>query len=284
VGVGLALVASLLWGTSDFLGGTLSRRVATVDVIAVSQLVAGAVLTAYVVATGAWHAPIGYLPWALAAGVAWMIAIAAFYTALAEGVMGVVAPIAACGVVVPVVAALVSGERPDRLEVLGVAAAVAGVVASCGPSLGRRGDRSLQTRPLALALLAAVLFGAEILFVAHGSRTSVPMTLLGMRVASVACVVVAVAVTGRPRPSVRPGSRAAVVALGVLDCAAISAYAVASRHGMVSLVALLASLYPVVTVVLARQLHAERLDRVQTLGVIAACSGAACIGLGSALT
>src|SRR4249920_4195266 len=109
----LALAASLLWGGSDFLGGTLSRRMATFDVLAFSQSAAAVLLAGYVVATGAWGTLDPALLWALAAGVAWTLGVGAFYSALAAGTMGVVAPIAACGVMVPVLAGLLAGDRPS---------------------------------------------------------------------------------------------------------------------------------------------------------------------------
>ena len=287
----LALAASLLWGGSDFLGGSLSRRMATFDVLALSQSSAAVLLTGYVVATGAWYTLDPALLWALAAGVAWTLGVGAFYSALATGTMGVVAPIAACGVMVPVLAGLVSGERPSPVQLLGIALGVAGAVAAAGPDLTARGPRSRHARPVLLATLTAVLFGVEILFLAKAGRASVPLTLVSMRLASLTCLGLAVAAMRRRlpgaarhacvRPEVVPAVSVAVgILLGSLDLLATAAYTAATRQGLVSLVAVAASLYPVVTVLLARQVHAERLRGVQSFGVAAACAGAVCIGLG----
>ena len=132
-----------------------------------------------------------------------------------------------------------------------------------------------------LAVLAAVLFGVEICCLARGSTASVAMTLVGMRISALGCTRWRSAPTRRPErpqlPRVRPvGSDVPGLALlGVLDVGATLAYALASRTGLMSLVAVLASSYPAVTVVLARQLHGERLRRIQVAGVVAVLAGAA---------
>jgi uncharacterized membrane protein len=102
----LALCASLLWGTSDFLGGTAARRLPATGVVLVSQAAALVGVLVVASATGAFGAATGYLGWALAAAVVGVVALVSFYAALAEGTMGVVAPIAALGVVVPVASVL----------------------------------------------------------------------------------------------------------------------------------------------------------------------------------
>ncbi|NAZ87329.1 EamA family transporter [Kineococcus indalonis] len=276
----LALLASALWGTSDFLGGTVSRRLRAVQVLAVSQALSCAVLLVVLGAglgrggagpTGAW------LGWSVLAGATWAGAMAALYTALARGTMGVVAPIAAGGTVLPVLLGLAAGERPAPLQLLGVAVALAGVVASAGPDL--RGGSRGQGGAIALALVAAVLFGVEVWAVARGSAASVTSTLLGMRVTS-AALVVAAALARRGAERVGPRDLPPLLALGVLDLAATAAYALASRGALVSVVAVLASLYPAVTVLLARQVHGERLRPVQAAGVVAVLAGAVCAGLG----
>ncbi|MCI2240345.1 EamA family transporter [Kineococcus sp. TRM81007] len=279
----LALLASALWGTSDFLGGTVSRRLRAVQVLAVSQVLSCAVLLAVLggsLGAGAGAPVASWLGWSLLAGVTWAGAMAALYTALARGTMGVVAPIAAGGAVLPVLLGLAAGERPAPVQLAGVAIAIAGVVASAGPDL--RGGAGRQGAAVALALLAAVLFGVEIWALARGSASSVPATLLGMRVTSAALVVAAaLARRGAQGPGrVQPRDLPLLLALGVLDLAATAAYALASRSALVSVVAVLASLYPAVTVLLARQVHGERLSRVQAAGVVVVLVGAVCAGLG----
>jgi drug/metabolite transporter (DMT)-like permease len=181
----LALLASLLWGTADYLGGTASRRLPVASVLAVSQLVALLGLLPLALVLGAYDEPRGFVLPGAAAGLCGVIGLAAFYRALALGTMGVVAPVAALGVVVPVGAGLLAGESPSPLQVGGILAALVGVVLASGPEL-RGGAGAL---PLLLAGVAALGFGAVLVLLAEGSGSggagAVVMTLLVMRVTSV---------------------------------------------------------------------------------------------------
>ncbi|MGZ4631088.1 MAG: EamA family transporter [Actinomycetes bacterium] len=280
----LALLSSLLWGSADFVGGTLSRRLPATVVVGASQAAGLVAITVVAALAGALGAPLGYLPWAVGAGLAGLIGLVCFYAALAAGTMGVVSPIAALGVVVPVVVGLARGERPGALQLLGITIAVAGVVLASGPELSGRAG----ARPLVLALIAAVGFGLALLFIAEGSQTSTLMTLVAMRATSVTVVAVGLAVVvGRSRrTSTTPGLHldrqqlGLVTLVGLGDVAANLTFGMASTRGLVSVVAVLGSLYPVVTVLLARVVHAERLGRAQAIGVASALAGVVLIGVG----
>jgi len=278
MGVVLALVSSALWGSSDFLGGTLSRRLPPVAVVLGSQCAAFVFLLPVVVVLGAPHDPHGWLVWGLAAGLIGPAALAAFYAALSIGTMGVVAPVSATGAVVPVVAGLLSGERPQPVQLAGIAAALVGVVLASGPEL--RGTREHTSRggarALGLALASALGFGLTLVAIAHGARYSVGMTLLTQRSVSVLLALVACAVVrGRTGLGRRDLPLLALVGLG--DVTANGLYALATRHGLIAVVSVCASLYPVATVLLARGVHHERLRPVQTVGVVCALAGVAAI-------
>src|SRR5215210_3345730 len=273
----LALLSSLLWGGADFLGGPISRRLPALLVVGASQLAGLLTVAVVAVAAGELDAPTGYLPWAVAAGFAGLGGLVAFYRALAMGTMGVVSPIAALGVVVPVAVGLARGERPGALQLLGIVVAVLGVVMASGPELSGRAG----AEPLLLAAAAAVGFGLALLFIAEGARTSTLMTLVTMRVTSVLVVtllLVSLARRARLRLSARDLPLIAVVGIG--DAAANLTFGWASTRGLVSVVAVLGSLYPVVTVLLARVVHHERLAPVQNIGVVAALAGVGLIATG----
>jgi drug/metabolite transporter (DMT)-like permease len=270
----LALAASAFWGASDFMGGAVSRRLAAFDVIFVSQALAVLILGFAAFATGAWTAPAEYVPWAIAAGVVGVLSVGAFYQALATGTMGVVAPIAASGVIVPLVVGVAQGNRVGAGQIAGIALAVAGVIAVSGPDL-----QQTSVRPIVLAVLAAAGFGAGVVFIAQASRTNVVMSLLTLRITSVGCLAVA-AVALRRRPKVSRADLPSLAVIGIFDLAANAAYASSTTRGTLSLVAVLASLYPAVTVLLARQLHSERLTSVQAGGATAAVLGAVLIAAG----
>jgi len=277
VSASLAMTASLLWGTSDYLGGRLSSRLPASTVVALSQFVAAVLMGGFVLATGGWTADAGHLGLAAGAGALWAVGIGAFYRALAEGTAGVVAPVASCGALVPVVVGLARGERPGALQALGVGIALVGVVCCGGPDVRPGPGRAVG--PLLLAGVAALAFGGEVSLLAGVSGDSIPMTLLVMRLVAVVLVGGSV-LAGRALVAPARADAALLAALGVLDVVAMLAYLLAARGSALSLVAVLASLYPAVTVLLARRLDVERLLKVQVFGVSATLAGAACLAAG----
>src|SRR5579875_1588869 len=148
MGTLLALLSSALWGTSDFLGGTASRRLPAVGVVVVSEAAGMLGVLVVALATGAYDAPTGYLGWGLLGAVSGVVGITAFYRALATGTMGVIAPIAATGVIVPVAVGLVGGDRPSALQDAGVVVAIVGVVLASGPELRGGDQRAASVAPL----------------------------------------------------------------------------------------------------------------------------------------
>jgi drug/metabolite transporter (DMT)-like permease len=268
----LALLSSLLWGLSDFLGGTASRRLPVASVLGVSQLVGLVALTGLALATGALDTSRTYLLPAVAAGAVGVCALGMFFRALSIGTMGVVAPVAALGVAVPVVVGLARGEHPSALQVVGIVVAVLGVVLASGPELSGSGTGGPQA--LLLAVGAALGFGVVILFVAEASEGPdsglVVMTLVTMRLTSVCLLTLLLLATVRRRGwelDVRRSDLPLLAVTGAADAAANGTYAFASRSSLLSVAAVLASLYPVVTALLAYRVLGERLRRVQVAGV-----------------
>jgi drug/metabolite transporter (DMT)-like permease len=278
MGTLFALLSSLLWGTSDFLGGTASRRLPPMGVVAVSEAVGLIGPLAVAVAYGDFGAPTGYIGWALLAAAAGTAGIVAFYRALATGTMGVVAPLAALGVVVPVVVGLGQGDRPSLLQGVGIAVGVIGVVLASGPELAADDRTKLAAAmPLLLACVAAVGFGLVFVALDHGARSSTVMTLVVMRSASVVLLVVVAGFTGFEQLKVGVRDVPMLAVIGGCDVGANATFAYATEHGLLSVVSVLSSLYPAVTVILARSVHAERLSPIQLVGVLAALVGVALI-------
>lgn len=277
----LALLSSLLWGSADFLGGTVSRRHRAALVVGVSQAVGLVAVVVVAAAAGSFGDDTGYVPWAVLSGLAGVVGLVSFYAALAAGTMGVVSPIAALGVVVPVLVGVARGERPGTLQVVGIVVAIAGVVLASGPELSGRAG----ARPLVLAGVAAVGFGLALLSIAEGSKSSTLMTLVTMRATSVTLLTTALLVAlarGFPRRELRLGrvDLLLVALVGLGDVSANLTFGLASTRGLVSVVAVLGSLYPVVTVLLARVLHGERLGAAQSVGVTGALVGVVLIAVG----
>jgi drug/metabolite transporter (DMT)-like permease len=221
--------------------------------------------------------------WGLAAGAGSGFALLLFYRGLAEGAMSVVAPIAACGAVIPVLAAPLRGELPSALGVLGIVAAVAGVVlVSRTPDPGQH-PSGRPVRVLAMALGAALGFGLYFVFVDAGTATAgaSPLWVVAGGRTSSLLVLVTIALAGRRAEATWPGRRIVPVALvGVADTSANLLFALAATSGNLAVVGVLGSLYPVATVVLARWLLRERLSAGQNAGVLLALAGVGLLAAG----
>lgn len=264
----LALASSVVWGTSDFLGGIYTRRLTLAPVLVVSQLAGLVLLGAATGLTGELdpHAfGVG-----LVAGVFGAVGIAAFYRALATGTISIVSPVSACGAIVPVGLALAQGERPGALALVGCAIALAGaVLASVHEFAGAPAARS----SVILAGTAALGIGGFLYFIAHAVRGGQTLpALFGSRTASLALLLVGVLAT---RSSVRMprGQIPAVAGIGLLDVGANALFAAAATRGYLSIVSVLGSEYPVVTVILAQKLLGERVSRPQAAGIALALIG-----------
>ncbi|WP_455351814.1 EamA family transporter [Streptomyces sp. SYSU K217416] len=283
-----ALATSLLWGLADFGGGLLTRRIPALTVVVVSQAIAVVVLGAVVLATGAWSETGPQLWFAVAAGIVGPVAMLSFYKALALGPMGVVSPLGSLGVAVPVGVGLVLGERPGLLQFAGIAVAVAGIVLAGGPEL--RGA-PVRRQAILLTLIAAFGFGAVMALIAEASSTltGLFLALFVQRVTNVAAggaaLYVSVRRGGRALPeeggwSVVRASLPALAFVGLADVAANGTYSLAAQHGPVTVAAVLASLYPVVTALAARGVLKERLRTVQAAGAGLALVGTVLLATG----
>ncbi|MFF0277582.1 EamA family transporter [Streptomyces sp. NPDC004330] len=282
-----ALATSLLWGLADFGGGLLTRRIPALTVVVVSQLLAVAVLGTVVLATGAWTEAGPQLWYAVGAGVVGPAAMLAFYKALALGPMGVVSPLGSLGVVVPVSVGLLVGDRPGLVQFAGIGVAVLGVVLAGGPEL--RGA-PVQRQAVLLTLVAAFGFGSVMALIAEASTTvtGLFLALFVQRVTNVlvggGALYASVRRGGRALPEGGPGVvRAALPALafvGLADVAANGTYAVAAQQGPVTVAAVLASLYPVVTALAAYAVLKERLRAIQAAGAGLALVGTVLLATG----
>ncbi|MFE2015512.1 EamA family transporter [Streptomyces sp. NPDC059491] len=282
-----ALATSLLWGLADFGGGLLTRRIPALTVVVVSQILAVLVLGTIVLATGAWSEAGPRLWYAVGAGVVGPAAMLAFYKALALGPMGVVSPLGSLGVVVPVSVGLLVGDRPGLLQFAGIGVAVLGVVLAGGPEL--RGA-PVRRQAVLLTLLAAIGFGSVMALISEASTTvtGLFLALFVQRVTNVlvggAALLASVGRGGRALPEGGPAVvRAALPALafvGLADVAANGTYAIAAQQGPVTVAAVLASLYPVVTALAARGVLKERLRAVQAAGAGLALVGTVLLATG----
>ena len=282
LGAPLGLGSGLCWGTADFFGGVQSRRLPALSVALWSQAAGALALALGLAIQGTRPTPAGFA-WGLAAGAGSGLALMLFYRGLAEGAMSVVAPVASCGAVVPVLVAPLRGELPSAVAGLGIVAAVAGVVLVSRSPDPRQHPGGEPARVLAMALGAALGFGLFFVFIDAGTATAGASPLwvvAGARTSSL-LVLVGIALAGRRSEAGWPGRRIVPVALvGIADTTANLLFALAATSGNLAVVGVLGSLYPVATVVLARWLLRERLSGSQNAGVVLALTGVGLLAAG----
>ena len=273
----LALGAAASWGSADFLGGVSTRRLSILTVSAVSQA-AGLVFTAVLVVVSSDGLPSAHVVTVgLLAGVAATVGLAALYSGLAIGPMGVVAPIAAMSGAVPVAVGLLRGERPAPIQLVGIVLATVGVVLAAR----HRDEAGARVHPRAvlLAVVAALTLGTLVVLLDDAGAHDPAWAVLMVRAGALALLTVPVLVR-RPSFAMDREQLATLAGVGVLDNGANLLFVLAAQRGLLSLIAVLASLYPVTTVLLARGGLQERLGSLQVLGVALALGGVALIAAG----
>ncbi len=275
----LAALSATTYGVADYCGGRASRSVASTVVALLGQATSLVLVVAGVVLIGTPVASAHDLWWGAAGGAAGALALIAFYRALSRGAMTVVAPTTAVvSAVLPVIVGLGLGERPSAIAFVGIVAACLAVALVSGAI----GTRHLETRFSTVMLAAAAGVGFGFIFVAFARTAddSGMWPLLAARMASLPVILVIVGVTRPGRGDLRSVIWV-VLASGVLDMAANMFYIEASHRGLLSIVAVISSMYPVSTVFLAFGLDHERVSKTQAAGLACAVTALALVSLGS---
>ncbi len=274
----LALVSSVLWGTADFIGGNLAKRFKSIAVTGVSQSIGLLFGVTIVLISGSYVAPTldwnGYFLPGIVAGIAGFLGLTSFYAGLATGRMGVVSPISSLGALLPFTVALIGGERPLRLQLLGMVIALIGGFCASGPEL----NNGLPVKPLLFALGATFGFGIALTFMAKGSEQSPLLTMTMMRVTSVS-ICLLIALRYRQIGGFKLKDLPMLAFIGFADFLANYLLGIATTKGLVSIAMVLGSLFPIVTSILAFKFLHERLHKVQYLGILFAIVGVAMISL-----
>jgi drug/metabolite transporter (DMT)-like permease len=278
MGVLLALLSSFTWGVSDFMGGLASRKAGPVHVLSISYPAGAVVLTVIAILLIPGQLSTEVLMWGASAGVVGAVAIGLLYAALSRGPMGIVSPVTAVMAgAVPVVVGVSRGESLSALAVGGILVAGLAVVLVSRES----GEQArIRASTLGLALGSGAAIGAYLSLIGLAPVDSgVWAAVIGRWTSTVVLVVVLVFFA---RPFVRSGFPwLLVIVSGVIDACANGVFQLASQRGMLSIVAVVGSLYPVATVTLAWVLLKERLNAVQLVGVALALLAAATLSLTS---
>jgi drug/metabolite transporter (DMT)-like permease len=279
----LGLAAAATYGAADFMGGLVSRKANPICVVLLSQL-GGLVLLALMLPFGGADPTMHAFLWGAAAGVGGGGGVVFLYRGLARGRMSVIAPITAVeAAIIPVAYGLFTGEEPGFVALAGVVIALFAVaLVSSSNEGGPEGaaPRARLAQPgMTDALIAGFGFGCFFIFLSHAGSGTGLWPLVGTKASSISLVLIAAAAT---RAGFRPprGTLPLILAAGLLDVSANILYLVASRLGLLSLVAVLTSLYPASTVLLARVVLRERMSRVQIVGLVLVVTGVALIAGG----
>lgn len=272
----LALAASAVYGSADFLGGLATRREKPLPVVGLSQLAGLVALVLFLPLVGG-DASAADLEWGVAAGAFGSVGIGLLYSALSLGKMSVVAPVTAvAGIVVPVAVGLALGEQPGTASMVGVALACASIAlisrgsseaaapspeGTLAPPPGRLG-----TGPIGRALGAGLAIGGFYVCLQRTGPGAGLWPLIAARSFAV-CAVGGITVASGRRLVISRDARALSIGAGLCDVLANVLYLLAVRRGLLSVVATLSSLYAVSTVILARFVLGERLRLVQAAGL-----------------
>lgn len=270
----LALAAAASWGVGDFFGGLKSRSLNPVAILIVAQPI-GLTLLAIWVAVRGQGPPGSEVLWACLAAVLGTTGLIAFYKGMAAGALSIVAPIAGAGAAIPVIWGLAHGDHPSGYQELGFAAALIGVVLA---SFERRPEAARLAAGVGWAVIAMLAFGAYYIPMHEASHGDFLWAAFVFRLTSTTLIAAAWLVL-RP-PSARRADLPVLASIGILDTGGNVFFAAASAKGLVSVVSILASLYPVVTVLLARAVLHERVHRSQELGIALALAGIVLISAG----
>lgn len=268
MGAFLALASSLSWGVADFLGGMASRRAGAVQVLAVSYPAGGLVITLMAMFVIPGHLSMAVVPYAVVAGLLGAVAIGLFYAAMNRGPMGVISPITAVmSGIVPVAAGLFRGESISLIAAAGMVVAFVAVI-----MVSRENAHPHERTPLiaiVLALIAGFAIGCYLTAIGLAPADSGVWAATLARWFSTVVMIFILLVIVRSF-SAKGFPWALAIIAGLLDAGANGLFQLAAQRGLLAIVAVIGALYPASTVLLARFLLHERMNRVQVTGVVLA--------------
>jgi drug/metabolite transporter (DMT)-like permease len=259
-----ALGAFLSWGISDFVGGYTARRFNSFYLAALGHLSGTALMASLAIANHETLPALVHLRWAFAAGACGGVSLALFYRALSQGNMGLAAPVSAVlGAAIPVAFAMFTEGLPTALPTAGFVLALAGIWLVSRPEDGRRPEG------LALALISGVGFALFYIFIKQAGSGAALWIAAASRAASLAATGLIVVIGRKFSPTYRLGFGIALLA-GCIDVTGTFLFIRASQMGRLDTAVILSSLYPALTVILARIFLGEHFTRWRTVGMVAA--------------
>ncbi|MDA8409157.1 MAG: hypothetical protein M0001_02050 [Treponema sp.] len=274
-----AITSALFYGLGDFSGGYAASKSKVLSVLVVSQAFGLATATLALVVMGAGPPTGADLAWGLGGGLCGAFGIVALYRGIARGIVAIVSPVAAAvGSIIPLVAGFALGDRPGFPALIGIALCVPAIILLSSSSGAAASDGRAAKSSLVHGLLAGLGFGLFYVALSRPGVHSGFWPLIAARSASI-CVALVVLVARREPLVLEKGGRAAAIMAGILDMVANLFFVLASSSGMLSLVAIIVSLYPGPTVLMARIAFKERITPARAVGLGLSLVGLAMIGL-----
>ena len=275
----LALGSAAVYGIADFLGGHASKRAQSLTVTLIGQAASLVLVLLALVILRDPVAPAADWMWGAFGGLGGFVGLVAFYHSLSHGAMSVVAPTTAMvSASLPVIVGVASGDRPGVWAIIGVVLALVSIALVSG-AVGARGTHVARS-VFAMAVVAGLGFGFIFVCLAQTSDDSSLWPLVSARLVSVTAALIVTTVRGVPR-MVRGVGLLLALGAGVLDMTANVLYMEAARDGLLSLVSVIAAMYPVSTVALALTIDHERVERSQVFGMVLAAVALALVSLGA---
>ncbi|GAC1394039.1 MAG: DMT family transporter [Vulcanimicrobiaceae bacterium] len=271
MGILLGLLSAIFYGSADFCGGLATKRSSMWSVVVVSQAVGFILLFAFLPFVRGHANAVDYF-WGAGAGICGGLGLALLYHALSIGKMGIVSPITAVlAASLPVMVGVLRGEHLSAFQVAGIIMALLAVIL-ISTSHEESGEIEIRTAGVKEAIASGIVLGGFYLLLAQSGTQAGLYPLVAARVASVVFLIV-VALVGRQPLKPTRSALPLMVAAGAIDMVANALYVLATFNGYLSIAAVLTSLYPASTVLLAWVVLKERLARVQYVGLVCALLG-----------
>jgi len=276
VAILLAGFSALLFGAADFCGGLAARKSPLFAVLVISQAIGLALAIAASAVLGVGLPPVRDLAWGALAGLCGAVGVATLYSALATTIVAVASPVAAViGAAIPMLLGVATGDRPAILSWVGIALAIPSIVLLTAGPVEKGGGGKLR-KAVWLGIVAGVSFGLFFSAISRTSAGSGLWPLVSARI-TVVTLVLLLALFTRRSLRVSASNLPMVFLAGLLDMGANIAFLLASRSGMLTIVAVIDSLYPGPTVLLAWLVLRERMSRLRVAGLVLALAGVALI-------
>ena len=276
VAILLAGLSALLYGAADFCGGLAARKSPLFAVLVFSQGIGLVVAVAASAVLGVSLPPVRDLAWGALAGLCGAVGVATLYSALATTIVAVASPVAAViGAAIPMLLGVATGDRPAILSWVGIALAIPAIVLLTAGPVEKGGGGKLR-KAVWLGIVAGVSFGLFFSAISRTSAGSGLWPLVSARITVVSLVLLFALFTRRSL-RVSASNLPMVFLAGLLDMGANIAFLLASRSGMLTIVAVIDSLYPGPTVLLAWLVLRERMSRLRVAGLVLALAGVALI-------